>query len=81
MSTKRFGLNNNQLKILAIVIMTIDHVGMEIMPQFRILRIIGRLAFPIFAFMIAEGCHHTKNRKNTCSPWQALHLCVRWCTQ
>lgn len=63
MSVKKLGFTGNQLKILAIILMTIDHVGMEIFPQFRFMRIIGRLAFPIFAFMIAEGCHHTKNRK------------------
>lgn len=63
MSAKRFGLTGNQLKILAIIFMTIDHVGMEIFPQFRLMKIIGRIAFPIFAFMIAEGCRHTRNRK------------------
>lgn len=63
MNNKTFGLTGNQLKILAIILMTIDHVGMELLPQYRILRIIGRLAYPIFAFMIAEGCRYTKNRK------------------
>lgn len=57
-----FGLSGNQLKILAIISMTCDHVGLHLLPQFPILRIIGRLAFPIFAYMIAEGCRHTKNR-------------------
>ena len=28
-----------------------------------IFQIIGRLSFPIFAYMIAEGCKHTKNRR------------------
>lgn len=60
---KRFGLTGNQLKLLAVILMTIDHIGYEILPQYRILRIIGRLAFPIFAFMIAEGCRYTKNKK------------------
>lgn len=56
-------LSGNQLKIIALISMTIDHIGVQIYPQFIILRIIGRLAFPIFAYMIAEGCAHTKNRK------------------
>ena len=56
-------LTNNQLKILALIAMTADHVGLQLLPQFGILRIIGRLAFPIFAYMIAEGCTYTKNRK------------------
>jgi len=59
---RAFGLSGNQLKILAIISMTCDHVGLHLLPQFPILRIIGRLAFPIFAYMIAEGCRYTKNR-------------------
>ena len=42
--------------------MTCDHVGVHLFPQYRLLRIIGRLAMPIFAYMIAEGCRYTKNR-------------------
>ena len=58
-----FGLTGNQLKFLAMLTMTIDHIGMLLLPQYRILRIIGRLAMPIYAFMIAEGCHYTHDRK------------------
>ncbi len=50
------------LKILACVFMFIDHFGVAIFPQYQIFRIIGRLAFPIFAFFISEGCYYTKNR-------------------
>ena len=56
-------LTNKQLKILALIAMTADHVGLQLLPQYNILRIIGRLACPIFAYMIAEGCTYTKNRK------------------
>ena len=59
---KKLGLTNNQLKIIAMVSMLFDHVGKELLPQYPILQIIGRLAFPIFAFMIAEGCFYTKNK-------------------
>lgn len=62
MSKTKFGLTGNQLKILALIAMTVDHVGFFLLPQYKILRIIGRLAMPIFAWMIAEGCEHTKNR-------------------
>lgn len=63
MSTRFFpGLSNNQLKIIAMLAMLIDHIGVELLPQYPMLRIIGRLAFPIFAYMIAEGCRYTKNR-------------------
>ncbi len=56
------GLSGNQLKILAVIFMTIDHVGMMLFPTQKIFRIIGRLAFPIFAYTFAEGCKYTKNR-------------------
>mgnify|MGYP003303308116 FL=1 len=59
----RPGLTGNQLKIIALISMTIDHIGMQLFPRVGLLRILGRLAFPIFAFMIAEGCCHTRNRK------------------
>ena len=58
-----FGLTGNQLKIIALITMTIDHIGMYLLPQFPILRIIGRLSMPIYAYMIAEGCRYTRNRK------------------
>lgn len=52
----------NQLKIFAMFAMTCDHAGKLLFPSLDFLRIIGRLAFPIFAYMIAEGCRYTKNR-------------------
>ena len=61
-SPKKFGLTNNQLKIIARLSMLIDHIGVAMFPNVMILRIIGRLAFPIFAYMIAEGCFYTKNK-------------------
>ena len=58
----KFGLTNNQLKIIAMVSMLLDHVGLLFFPEEPIFRILGRIAFPIFAYMIAEGCRYTKNR-------------------
>jgi len=58
---KTFGLSGNQLKLIALVSMTLDHLGLIVFGQYRLLRIIGRLAFPIFAWMIAEGCRHTRS--------------------
>ena len=57
------GLNNNQLKIIAMITMLIDHIGVAFFPSIKILRCIGRIAFPIYAYMIAEGCRYTKNSK------------------
>lgn len=47
------GLTGNQLKIIALITMTLDHVGVQLFPECQMLRIIGRIAFPIFAYMIA----------------------------
>ena len=55
-------LTSNKLKILALIFMTIDHIGVMLFPGVIILRMIGRLAFPIFAYFIGEGIKYTKNR-------------------
>ena len=56
------GLTGNQLKIIAMIAMTCDHVGLQLFSQAVWLRWIGRLALPIYAFLIAEGCRHTRSR-------------------
>ena len=55
-------LSGNTLKIIAAISMFFDHFGILFFPGITAFRIIGRLAFPIFAFMIAEGCKYTKHR-------------------
>ena len=55
-------LTKNQLKILAIICMTLDHIGVTFFPSCALLRMIGRLAFPIFSYGIAEGCRFTRNK-------------------
>lgn len=57
-----YALSGNTLKIIAALSMLIDHIGVILLPDVAILRIIGRIAFPIYAFMIAEGCAYTKNK-------------------
>jgi hypothetical protein len=55
-------LTGNMIKIIAAVLMVIDHVGV-LFPSLGIsLRIIGRISMPLFAFMISEGAKYTKNR-------------------
>lgn len=55
-------MSANMLKIIALIAMTIDHVGLMLFPNDEWLRMVGRIAFPIFAFMIAEGCRYTHSR-------------------
>lgn len=50
------------LKWIAIITMTIDHIGYLFFPGDDIFRIIGRIAFPIFAYLIANSLIHTSNR-------------------
>ncbi|MEG1538004.1 MAG: TraX family protein, partial [Clostridiales bacterium] len=44
--------------------MLIDHIGLILLPQYVFLRWIGRIAFPIFAYMLGQGMLHTRNYKN-----------------
>lgn len=55
-------LSANALKLVAAVLMTLDHVGLLLFPDVRLFRIVGRLALPIFAFFIGEGCRYTRSR-------------------
>ena len=56
-------LNGFHLKLIAICTMFIDHMGHTLFPGVMWLRCIGRVAFPIFCFLVAEGCVYTHDRK------------------
>nr|WP_300003420.1 TraX family protein [Tissierella sp.] len=51
------------LKLIALMSMIIDHYGAIFKSGVSLYRIIGRLAFPIYAFLLVEGYFHTKNVK------------------
>lgn len=55
-------LSGNALKIIACVSMLVDHIGMILFPDVVALRIVGRLAIPLFAFTFAEGCYYSHKR-------------------
>ncbi len=56
-------MSSSALKILAMTSMIIDHLGALFFPDIIFLRLIGRLAFPIFAFLLVEGFFHTRDIK------------------
>ncbi|WP_157949897.1 TraX family protein [Vallitalea okinawensis] len=56
-------MNTFTLKMIAIITMLIDHVGAILFPEILLFRFIGRIAFPIFAWLIANGYFHTKDVK------------------
>ena len=56
-------LSGTALKLIAMLSMVFDHVGDNFFPEQTWMRVIGRIAMPIFAFFVAEGFLHTRDRK------------------
>lgn len=60
-------LDANQLKLIAILAMTVDHIAWLLFPGYSsgalpvVMHIIGRLTCPIMCYFIAEGYYHTRN--------------------
>jgi hypothetical protein len=69
---KSFSYTSIQLKWIAIITMTIDHFGVMVLMPYQnqptigtlyvLARLIGRIAFPLFGFMIAEGMMRSRHR-------------------
>jgi len=59
-----YDLGRESLKWLAILTMTIDHVGVALYPEHIVLRYIGRLSFPLIAYLLILGLESTRNVKN-----------------
>lgn len=70
------GVSGSTLKLLAVITMLIDHIAaavlfrmwrvgrgsQELIEMYRLMRDIGRFAFPVYCFMLVEGLEHTRNR-------------------
>ncbi|WFA08696.1 TraX family protein [Tissierella sp. Yu-01] len=79
---RKFGLSGFSLKVIACISMLVDHIGAVVflmgvgyqnlmnLGPYSILyyysRMIGRIAFPIFSFLVVEGFIHTRNIKKYC---------------
>lgn len=64
-SNKSHGLSGFDLKCIAIICMTFDHIGFvfyDVMPFADTMRFFGRFTFPVMVMMIAEGYRYSKNR-------------------
>lgn len=63
------GLTGNQLKLIAIVTMTLDHLASVIWPGYAThwwllcLHALGRISAPVFWFLVAEGYRYTRSRR------------------
>lgn len=59
-------MSRQQIKLLAITAMTIDHIALVFVPSssilYYVMRMIGRLTAPLMAFMVTEGFRHTRSR-------------------
>ena len=60
------GLSGSALKAIALLSMTVDHLASHLMDEntwvYEAMRCVGRIAFPVFALLVAEGFSHTRNR-------------------
>ncbi len=59
--TRHYDWGREFLKWVAIITMTVDHVGLALYPEFTVLRVIGRIAFPLFAYLLVLGMRSTCN--------------------
>ena len=61
------GLSGSALKVIALVSMTVDHIAYYLMDHgtllYDVMRTVGRMAFPIFVFLLVEGYGHTRSTR------------------
>ncbi|MBQ7065105.1 MAG: TraX protein [Firmicutes bacterium] len=93
-------LSGSALKVIAVTAMLIDHIGAVFFAEnqiilfkvfsravtlYEVMRFVGRIAFPIYAFLLVEGFLHTRSRRNyglnlfifaliSEIPWNLMHL-------
>ena len=55
-------LNGTFLKVIAMITMVIDHLGIRYFTQSRLCRFFGRISFPLYAWFIAESVYYTEQK-------------------
>ena len=68
------GLSGFVLKWIAMITMVVDHVGLHFMNNMRMMRFIGRISLPIYAWFVAESVHATQMRHTEVSHAVRLFL-------
>jgi hypothetical protein len=58
---KNFDLGREALKWVAIITMTVDHIGAILFSDQIYFRIIGRISFPLFCYLLILGIEKTRN--------------------
>lgn len=61
---RSFDLGREILKWIALITMTIDHLGAALFPNYVFMRIVGRLSFPLYGYLLVLGIKSTRNVKN-----------------
>lgn len=61
MAERKWGIHAGILKVIALTLMLLDHAWATIIPGNDWMTWLGRMAFPIFAFQVAEGYYHTSD--------------------
>lgn len=72
------GLSGSALKVIALVSMTMDHIAYYLMEygtlQYDVMWTVGRMAFPIFAFLLVEGIYAYSFHREVCA--KSLSFCA-----